>query len=170
MSDPAKPKRTAALQTPAMQSPHESLLNQKRGLLAAVLGDPAFGPGIVDLYDVSEDCRNPKLRSSLPVGVFGHESGFTLEGNTFYATSLGTDTITAVDVSDPRVPKILWADEKPSHGLTLSDDGHRAYLAARDGLIILDPSEIQARKPDPKVRDVSTLTWPELTIRRSRFR
>ncbi len=50
MSNPAKPVRTATLVTPAIQSPHESLLvNQRRGLLAAVLGNPAFAPGVVDL-------------------------------------------------------------------------------------------------------------------------
>jgi len=165
MSDPARPVRTATLQTPAMQSPHESLLlNQKRGLLAAVLGNPTFGPGVIDLYDVSEDCRNPALQSSLPVGVLGHESGFTLDGNTFYATSLGTDTVTAVDVSDPRLPRTLWSGEASSHGLTLSDDGNRAYLAADDGLLILDTSEIQARKPNPQPREISRLTWPNVTI------
>ena len=74
MSDPANPKQTASLLTPAMQTPHESLLlNERRGLLAAVTGNPAFYPGIVDLYDLNEDCRNPALQSSLPVGIFGHE-------------------------------------------------------------------------------------------------
>jgi len=85
MSDPANPKQTAALQTPAMQTPHESLLlNERRGLLAAVTGNPIAYPGIVDLYDLNEDCRNPVLQSSLPVGIFGHESGFAPDGNTFY--------------------------------------------------------------------------------------
>ena len=75
MSDPANPKQTTSLLTPAMQTPHESvLLNEKRGLLAAVTGNPAFYPGIVDVYDLNEDCRNPALQSSLPVGIFGHES------------------------------------------------------------------------------------------------
>ena len=69
MSDPANPKQTASLVTPAMQTPHESLLlNERRGLLAAVTGNPAFYPGIVDVYDLNEDCRTPALQSSLPVG------------------------------------------------------------------------------------------------------
>ncbi len=165
MSNPAKPVRTATLQTPAMQSPHESLLlNHKRGLLAAVFGNPTFGPGIVDVYDVSQDCRTPALQSSLPVGVLGHESGFTLDGKTFYATSLGTGNITAVDLTNPRTPTVLYVGRHSSHGLTLSDDGNRAYLAANTGLLILDVSEIQARKANPRVREVSRLTWPELTI------
>ncbi len=91
MSNPAKPVQTASLPTPAMQSPHESLvLNEKRGLLAAVMGNPAFAPGWVDVYDLNEDCRAPALQSSLPVGLLGHESGFAPDGNTFYATSIST--------------------------------------------------------------------------------
>ena len=63
MSDPANPELTDKLVTPAMLSPHESLVvSQKRGLLAAVLGNPAFYPGIVDVYDISEDCRHPVLQ------------------------------------------------------------------------------------------------------------
>jgi hypothetical protein len=166
MSNPAKPVRTATLVTPAMQSPHESLLlSERRGLLAAVLGNPTAYPGNVDIYDLNEDCREPALQSSLPVGVLGHESGFAPDGKTFYATSLSTGQITAVDVTNPKAPVPLWVGEYPSHGLTISDDGNRAYVAGREiGLIILDVSEVQARKPDPQVREVSRLAWKALTI------
>jgi hypothetical protein len=76
MSDPANPKLTDRLLTPAMLSPHESLvLSKERGILAAVAGNATFAPGIVDVYDISADCRHPVLRSSTPIGVFGHESG-----------------------------------------------------------------------------------------------
>ena len=47
------------------------------------LGNPVFYPGIVDIYDVTADCRHPVLKSSLPVGVLGHEGGFAPDGNTF---------------------------------------------------------------------------------------
>ena len=165
MSDPANPKQTASLVTPAMQTPHESLLlNERRGLLAAVTGNPAFYPGIVDVYDLNEDCRNPALQSSLPVGIFGHESGFAPDGNTFYATSISTGNITAVDLSNPKVPMILATTNYNSHGLTISDDGNRAYVAASQGLFILDTSEIQARKQGAAFKEVSKLDWPERTI------
>ena len=62
---------------------------ERRGLLAAVTGNPVAYPGLVDIYDVSEDCRHPVLQSSTPTGRFGHESGFAPDGNTFYATSIG---------------------------------------------------------------------------------
>ena len=140
------------------------LLNEKRGLLAAVTGNPAFYPGIVDLYDLNEDCRNPALQSSLPVGIFGHESGFAPDGNTFYATSIGTGNITAVDVTNPKLPMIVAGTNYNSHGLTISDDGNRAYVAASQGLFILDTSEIQARKQGAQFKEISKLDWPERTI------
>jgi len=165
MSDPSQPVQTERLFSPAMLLPHESLeLNQKRGLLAAVMGTPVAAPGQVDIYDVGEDCRHPVLQSSLPVGVIGHESGFAPDGRTFYATSIGTANVTAIDVSDPKLPRPLWLGSYNAHGLMLSDDGNRAYVAARQGLIILDVSEIQSRKPDPQVREVSRLAWGTLTI------
>ncbi len=165
MADPAKPVQTASLTTPAMQSPHESvLLNEKRGLLVAVMGNPLFAPGVVDVYDLNEDCRKPALQSSLPVGLLGHESGFAPDGNTFYATSLGTGQVTAVDLSDPKLPKTLAVAEYNSHGFTVSDDGNRGYIAASSGLIIVDLSDIQGRRPNPEMREISRLTWDTLTI------
>ena len=157
--------RTDTLVTPAMQTPHESLvLNEKRGLLVAVMGNPTAYPGFVDIYDVNADCRHPALQSSLPVGLLGHESGFAPDGKTFYATSLFNGTVTAVDVTDPKAPVPVWVGNYPSHGLTVSDDGNRAYLAALDGLIILDTSEVQARKPNPQVREISRLVWSSMSI------
>ena len=165
MSDPARPKRTASLLTPAMQTPHESVvLNEKRGLIAAVMGNPIVLPGVVDIYDISKDCRTPELQSSTPLGYLGHESGFAPDGNTFYSTSIGTGDVTALDVSDPKLPKIVWRGRYESHGLTVSDDGNRAYVADSSGLIILDTSQIQARVANPQVREVSRLSWPTITI------
>lgn len=166
VSDPAHPVRTDTLLTPAMQSPHESVLvNDKRGLLAAVTGNPLFAPGFLDIYDLNADCRHPALQASLPVGIIGHESGFAPDGNTFYATSLFTGTVTAVDVTNPKAPATLWIANYPSHGMTISDDGNRGYIAGyQRGLIIVDTSEIQARKSFPQVREVSTLDWPTRSV------
>jgi hypothetical protein len=148
-------------------------VNERRGLLAAVMGNPLTHPGIIDVYDVSEDCRAPALQSSSPTGILGHESGFAPDGNTFYASSLAVGQTTAVDVSNPAVPVTLWTGPFASHGLSLNADGTRAYLAARSGagpdgtspgLVILDVSEVQARVPLPEVTVVGTLTWPDVSI------
>jgi LVIVD repeat-containing protein len=166
MSNPSKPVRTTTLATLAMQSPHESLnLSTKRGLLAAVYGNPGTGPGVVDVYDLNDDCRAPALQASLPVGFLGHESGFAPDGRTFYATSLFDGHVTAVDLDNPKVPVPLTVFESFSHGMNTSDDGNRAYIGARDvGLQIMDTSEIQARKPNPQVHEISTLTWDTMSI------
>ena len=179
MSDPANPGRTASLSTPAMQTPHESLVvSQASGLVVAVLGNALTGPGQVDVYDASADCRTPVFRSSLPLGVLGHESGFSPDGRTFWAASLGANTLVAIDLDDPAVPTIAYAGAWATHGVQISADGNRAYLAAGagfprnelglnatvQGLQILDISQVQARVTNPVVTEVGSVTWPSITI------
>jgi hypothetical protein len=176
MSDPSHPRKTAELVSPAMQSPHESVLvNNRRGLLAAVLGNAATNVGVLDVYDVSQDCRHPQLLSSTPTAVLGHESGWAPDGKTFWASSTGGQTLTAIDVSDPAAPKPVFFQQGVNyHGLRLSDDGRTMYVAeignptdgsfASGGLRILDVSEVQDREPDPQVQIISELDWPERSI------
>lgn len=177
MDHPAKPRRTAMLTTPAMLSPHESLvLNKKRGLLAAVMGTAFAGPGILEIYDVGTDCRHPKLLSSSPVAILGHESGWSPDGKTLYATSSGAQTFVAIDTTNPRAPRRIFQQFNVNyHGLRVSDDGRTLFVAhigndlsegtlPGEGLRILDVSEIQARKPNPRVRILSNLTWREGSI------
>jgi hypothetical protein len=149
-----------------MHSPHESLvLNAKRGLLVAVMGNPEVYPGVVDVYDLTQDCRHPVLKASAPVGTIGHESGMTPDGLTFYSASLDGPTLTAVDLTNPTAPLPLQIANFSTHGLSLSDDGNRAYVAERkpEGLLILDTSEVQARVLNPTLRVISRLTWDSMS-------
>jgi hypothetical protein len=167
MSDPANPVLATQLVTPAMDSPHESLvLSQQAGILAAVMGNLSVYPGIVDVYDLSADCRAPELQSSALVGTLGHESGLAPDGKTFYSASPGTPSLTAVDISNPKIPLPLWRGNYTSHGLSISDDGNRAYLSSGNskGVLILDVSEIQARVANPQVREISSISWDNQTI------
>ena len=175
MDDPDRPRKTAELISPAMQSPHESLLvNKKRGLLAAVLGNPSTNIGVVDLYDVSEDCRHPVLLSSQQDASYGHESGFARDGPTFWVASAGGNTLTAVDVTDPSNPEQVFEQSGASyHGVRLSPDGRTMYVANLGtdtggvntvGLRVLDVSEVQDREEDPQVHVVSDLTWPQVSM------
>jgi hypothetical protein len=167
MSNPSKPVQTATLTDPPMLSPHESLaLNTKRGLLAAVNGNPSTYPGVVSIYDVSRDCRNPVHDYTGLIARLGHESGFSEDGKTFYATATAYNNITAIDVTDPTAPHVVWLGNEFSHGMSLSDDGNRAYIAdpSNRGMAIFDTSEIQARKPDPQVREISRITWDRVSI------
>jgi hypothetical protein len=74
--------------------------------------------------------------------------------------------ITAIDVTDPKQPHSVWQGNILSHGMSLSDDGNRAYIADPVGrnMAILDTSQIQARKPNPQAREVSRLTWGPVSI------
>jgi hypothetical protein len=166
MSDPKNPTLTERLVTPAMQTPHESLvLSHQRGILAAVAGNLTTNVGVVDVYDVSKDCRHPELKSSLPVGFLGHESGMAPDGNTFYSASPSSETIVAVDISNPSVPVPIWMGNYDSHGLSISNDGNRAYVAGiNSGLIILDTTEVQNRVPNPTVPEIARLQWESMSI------
>jgi hypothetical protein len=169
MTDPAKPAQTATLTEPSMLSPHESLnLNARRGLLAAVNGNSATEPGWVAFYDLHKDCRRPELDFSGPLARLGHESGFSADGKTFYATATAYKSVTAIDVSNPKMPFVVWQGDVQSHGMSLSPDGNRAYLANPDvefgDLTIVDTSQIQARKPSPHTRELSRTTWDRVSI------
>jgi len=176
MTDPAHPVITDTLKTPAFDSPHESVrLNVKRGLLVADMGYPTWNPGFVDVYDVSQDCRHPVLDASSPMGVLGHEGGFSPDGNTFWVASLYAHTLAAVDLSNPKVPVLLgvWTNYQP-HGVTISADGNTLYMAEGQfqsgepgggfkGLTILDVSQVQKRVLNPSVTLISRLTWPSVS-------
>ena len=176
MKDPAHPRSTVDLRTPAMSTPHESLnVHAGRGLLASALGNLLTGPGWLDIYDVRKDCRHPTLLSSLPMGILGHEGSFSPDGNTFWVSagagsyidrSIGT--FTAIDVTNPLAPRILWTTTSYAiHGFNLSADGNTLYaadLGAHRGLTVFDVSEVQAREIAPQVRQIAHLTWPTVSL------
>ena len=119
MADPTHPQQTDLLTEVPMLSPHESLnLNPQRGLLAAVSGNPATAPGLVSLYSLKNDCRHPQLQFTKLLARFGHESGFSMDGKTFYATGTAVQSITAIDVSDTKDPHVLWQGNVLSHGMS----------------------------------------------------
>ena len=181
MDNPRKPRQTTTLTSPAMQSPHESLvLNKKRGLLAATLGTAATYPGVLDVYDVKTDCRHPRLLSSTPSGLLGHESGFAPDGRTFWTAST-VGTLVAIDLSDPTQPKPIMVQPGVSyHGLRFSADGDTMYAAnigrpdlgnldlmGGTGLDILDVSAVHDRVAGAMPTVLSRLSWPEASIPQS---
>lgn len=165
MDDPAHPRFIKTLTTLAMLAPHESLnLNKRRGLLAAEVGNAATLPGALAIYDVSQDCRHPQLKSQFPT-ITGHESGFSPDGKTFWVAG-GFGYIQAIDVSSPSKPKELWRGAYYSHGLNFSADGNTMFHTdtVNGNLGVIDVSEIQDRQDNPKVHDISRVSWPTATI------
>lgn len=143
------------LSTAAMRDPWESLrVNAERGLLVA--DSPTSSS--LDIYDVSQDCRRPRLLSStvLPPAV-GHEGWFSPDGMTYFMSTT-TDNATGagatafpVDISNPANPRLLdeWVFEAQTHGGFTTEDGSRSYICQqeappRDKLLIVDSSRLDA--------------------------
>lgn len=121
ITDPMHPVYTTSLTTKAMMDPWESLrVNPRRGVLGADFGANAgLGGPEIDLYDLTEDCRSPKLLFSGAVGtgtnggirasksILGHEGAFAPDGLTYYIGDLVNATVNAIDVSDLSKPKLI---------------------------------------------------------------
>ena len=179
VSDPRNPHPTAYLDdTAAGLNPHENnKVNQARGLLGLAQSN---GPNFA-VYDLNEDCAHPKLASAfdVPKGS-GHMGGWAEDGKTYYIgqSFRGVGGILPIiDVTDPYDAKWLlnWTftgDGRP-HDLSTNKAGTRLYAGqpgnfavapnnssfGPDGLVILDVSDIQFRRPDPQIRIVSRLFW-----------
>ena len=179
VSDPTNPRPTAYLNdTPAGLNPHENIkVNQARGLLGLAQSN---GPNFA-VYDLNADCEHPTLASSITVpNSSGHMGGWAEDGKTYYIgqSFRGVGGIMPIiDVSDPYNAKWLlnWTftgDGRP-HDLSTNEDGTRMYSGqpgnfgvaptnssfGPDGLVILDMSDIQFRRPNPQIRIVSRLFW-----------
>jgi hypothetical protein len=189
-TDPAHPAVAGYLASETMNDPLESLkVNQRRQLLGAVqLVNGNDGPEI-ELYDLSADCRAPRLLTHVAAhpssqapqdAVRADEGSFSPDGLTYYATNLRGGAIYVIDVSDVTAPKLLAEWDLPfnqrTSGLSISADGNRAYLtlfghgaAARvgeagtpdNGIVIADVSEVQSRTPHPQIKVLSTLLWAD---------
>lgn len=178
-SDPARPTLSTRLTSPAMLSgTGESLrVNEKRKLLAgvSVAVIPSIEGGLFfDLYDIS-DCAHPKLLNGVsnataplnltqPVLVLGHEGAFSPDGNTYWSAGNAGGPLAAIDVSDTAHPKVVWnglSGLPATHGMSFSADGNRLYLASTfiGGVEIFDISEVQARKPIPKIYLKGSVLW-----------
>src|SRR4051812_34878397 len=181
VSDPTNPRPTAYLDdTPAGLDPHENLkVHPGRKLLSAAQFQ---GPNFA-VYDLSQDCAHPKLASSITIpGSQGHMGGWAADGKTYYVGQQYRGpggTMAVVDVADPYDAKHLltWTfsgDGRP-HDIYTNASGTRLYTmqiglfaapptdtsAGPNGLVILDVSDIQLRKPDPQIRVVSKLFWED---------
>jgi hypothetical protein len=179
VSDPKNPRATAYLaDTPAALDPHENnKVNERRGLLGLAQSN---GPNFA-VYDLNGDCAHPKVASSIMVpNSHGHMGGWSDDGKTYYIGQQFRGVggiLPVIDVTDPYNAKWLlnWTfsgDGRP-HDVNTNSDGTRLYAGqpgnfgvapkntsfGPDGLVILDTSDIQARRPNPQIRIISKLFW-----------
>src|SRR4029077_12123262 len=177
VSDPKNPQPTAYLaETKAGLNPHENnKVNQARGLLGLAQSN---GSNFA-VYDLNGDCAHPKLASHFDVpNSSGHMGGWAEDGKTYYIgqSFRGVNGILPIiDVKDPYNAKWLlnWTftgDGRP-HDVSTNKDDTRLYAAQPgnfhappnkssvrpEGVLFLDVSGIQSRRPNPQIRIVSKL-------------
>jgi hypothetical protein len=173
VSNPADPVLTATLTGRAMLAgPWESLkVNTARKLLGAGDGGIGIGGGFFDVYDIS-DCAHPRQLNvktdgtEAPDNWLAHEGNWSPDGRTYWSSGLVAGSLTAIDVSNPQSPKILYVGRLGgpyNHGLGLNADGTRLYLTtmAPAGVQIYDVSDIQNRVSTPTVTLVGQVSWSE---------
>jgi hypothetical protein len=111
VSSQRAPRYTANLDDPASLYPWESAaVNPRRALLAAAESWHDDGPQpAIALYGLA-DCEHPRLLYSgqLPDADFvAHAGNFSYDGKTYWVTSWSKRRLYAIDVTDPRRPRII---------------------------------------------------------------
>jgi hypothetical protein len=113
--------------------------------------------------------------------IYGHEGGFAPDGLTYYVGDVPHGVYHAIDITDPTQPRLLTTFQSPGYGVgngiqgvphnaSISSDGKRGYFVNEavdfsapgmmasqtgewhNGFMVVDTSEIQARKPGGKIR------------------
>ena len=166
-SDVEKPKVVGHLTTPGMLNSWESMkVHDARGLLVAYLNE---GP-IVDIYDVKADCKAPVLKSSFNLGGRGHAGNFSPDGTIYYGSSLNTEQVFALDITDPALPRLITSDfDRTTHDLFVGKRGTRGYFASSQlrglfgmgSLGIMDLSQVQARSPRARGVLIKEISWTD---------
>lgn len=173
VSDPQQPRFSTNLVGPSMlQGTWESLkVNAARGLLGGVAVGPLASAGFFDVYDISADCTQPVHLNGLagtplelPANLLGHEGNWAPDGQTYWSTGTAAGNVTAIDVSTPTLPTIVYTGLlgfPANHGVEFNADGTRMYLSTclPGGVTILDVSQVQERALLPQVTQVGSLTW-----------
>lgn len=109
------------------------------------------------------------VNNSQPILNIAHEGEWSPDSKTYWLSGLASGTLTAIDVSNPKLPKVLYfglPDSTKSiinHGLSFSPDGRRLYMTTTgvSGIRIFDVTSIQDRYPQSQrhLRLVGSLAW-----------
>ncbi len=168
VDDKGKPTVTTTLTQPGFRSNWETMkASEQSGLL---VGYESNGVNL-SVFDVAQDCKKPTLKATFAVGGIGHAGNLSPDGTIYYASSLYTSTVFAVDLKDPTKPSVITTDFDGvgAHDLGVSKDGTRGYFtyprlvatAGKGALAILDLTEVHERKPNAKGKLIGETAWPD---------
>ncbi|MDB4988851.1 MAG: hypothetical protein JWN04_4029, partial [Myxococcaceae bacterium] len=131
VSEAGTPKVITTLTEVGFRSNWESMkANPQSGLLAGYESNGAT----LTVYDVSADCKAPVLQSSTQLGgllgSIGHAGSFSPDGTIYYASSMYTSSIFAVDLALPKTPAVITSTfDRGAHDLFIGKNGTRGYFA-----------------------------------------
>jgi hypothetical protein len=168
-----KPTVTTTLTEVGMRANWESMkANPVSGLLA---GYEANGP-MLTVYDVAADCKAPVLQSNTSLelvpllGSIGHAGSFSPDGTIYYASSMYTSDVFAVDLMNPKQPQIITTTfDRGAHDLFVGKNGTRGYFANPDvtqslnigSFAVMDLTQVQARMPNAKGTLIHEIKWED---------
>jgi hypothetical protein len=177
VANPARPVRVGTLAARPDTTQRELRADAGLGLLvvedyspyigSARSGGDAYSGNDLQLYDISKDCRKPRLVSTYDFGVRAPHEFFLWKDPrhpgrvlAYVTTTIYGPDLNVLDLSDPTAPKLVSvytapqqvasgtsddvATQNPSsyiHSIAVSDDGARAYVGGWDfGTYVLDTS------------------------------
>jgi hypothetical protein len=167
-----QPGITTTLSTVGFRSNWESMkANPESGLLAGYESNGAT----LTVYDVAADCAQPVFKSSTQLGALGsigHAGSFSPDGTIYYASSMYSASIYAMDLADPTKPVVITDQfDKSAHDLFVGKGGKRGYFAYPNlttfnvgSLAIMDLSDVQARTAGAKGKLIKEIQWEDGNI------
>lgn len=173
VSPEGKPTVTTMLTEVGFRSNWESMkANPESKLLAGYESNGAT----LTVYDLSADCKAPVLQSSTQLGSglgsIGHAGSFSPDGTIYYASSMYTAAIFAIDLALPKKPVVITSMfDKSAHDLFIGKSGTRGYFAYPNlttfnvgSLAIMDLTDVQKRTPGAKGKLIKELQWEDGNI------
>jgi hypothetical protein len=169
-----KPTVTTTLTEIGFRSNWESMkASETSGLIAGYESNGSM----LTVYDLKGDCKAPVLQSNLSLetvpllGSIGHAGSWSPDGTIYYASSMYTKDVFAVDLTMPKEPKVITTDfECGAHDLFVGKNGTRGYFAVPDlttqalgvgSFAVMDLTQVQARAPNAKGTEISQTTWED---------
>jgi hypothetical protein len=115
------------------------------------------------------------LQSSTQLGALGsigHAGSFSPDGTIYYASSMYTASVFAIDLALPKKPVVISSTfDKSAHDLFIGKGGTRGYFAYPNltafnvgSLAIMDLTDVQKRTPDAKGKLIKELQWEDGNI------
>jgi hypothetical protein len=161
VSDPAQPQTAGQLSLAPGLQPVELRALPELGLLVVMNFSPVVSLLTFDVHD----CRAPRPLGSLSLGAAPHEFYLWLDpaqpGRLLAFVAMWAHQkpdLQVVDLSDPAAPRVSGRWSAPAsagtlHSLSLSPDGHTAYLAMWEGgFDLADASDFALARPAPSLR------------------